>query len=377
LNEGYEVRIRADHLVISSIPYVNSDRQVQRGTLVSTLTMAGDELRPPNTHVALFAGAHPCYQDGSPIRGLVHAVGTQDLGDGLIVDRSFSNKPEGGYPDYYSKMTRYITMISDPARAIEPSATARTYKPTEDDEPDSPFVYRDTNSSRAQIGAVSGKLRGQRIAVVGVGGTGSYILDLLAKTPVKEIHLFDGDQFLSHNAFRAPGAASLDGLRVSPLKVNHFYGVYSHMHKGVIPHPDYLDASNVALLEGFNFVFLSMDASEDKRRIMEFLVARQIPFVDCGLGIQQQDNTLMGIVRATTVTPAKQDHMAARISCVETLDDDYDSNIQIAELNMLNAVLAVIKWKKLCSFYVDFEREHHCTFTISGNMLLNEDIAPA
>jgi hypothetical protein len=35
------------------------------------------------------------------------------------------------------------------------------------------------------------------------------VLDFTAKTHVKEIHLFDGDTFFQHNAFRAPGAANL------------------------------------------------------------------------------------------------------------------------------------------------------------------------
>jgi hypothetical protein len=37
----------------------------------------------------------------------------------------------------------------------------------------------------------------------GLGGTGSYILDLVSKTPVNEILLFDSDDFLQHNAFRS------------------------------------------------------------------------------------------------------------------------------------------------------------------------------
>ena len=32
-------------------------------------------------------------------------------------------------------------------------------------------------------------------------------------------------------------------------------------------------------------------------------------------------------------------------------DDDYNRNIQIADLNALNAAFAVIKWKKLFGFY--------------------------
>ena len=43
------------------------------------------------------------------------------------------------------------------------------------------------------------------MAVIGLGGTGSYLIDFLVKTPVKEIRAFDPDRFFVHNAFRSPG----------------------------------------------------------------------------------------------------------------------------------------------------------------------------
>ena len=42
-------------------------------------------------------------------------------------------------------------------------------------------------------------------------------------------------------------------------------------------------------------------------------------------------------------------------------------------LNALNAALAVVRWKKLFGFYVDLEREHHCTYTVDGNAMTNEE----
>ena len=51
----------------------------------------------------------------------------------------------------------------------------------------------------------------------------------------------------------------------------------------------------------------------------------------------------------------------------------YASNIQVADLNALNACLAVVKWKKLRGFYRDLESEHHSTYTTDGSMLLNGD----
>ncbi len=54
--------------------------------------------------------------------------------------------------------------------------------------------------------------------------------------------------------------------------------------------------------------------------------------------------------------------------------DEYSRNIQIADLNALNAALAVIKWKKFCGFYRDLACERFTTYAIDGNKLINEDI---
>ena len=72
------------------------------------------------------------------------------------------------------------------------------------------FKYPDANSNRAGISDLNMKFEGQKIAIIGIGGTGSYILDLIAKTNVAEIHIYDGDVFQLHNAFRAPGACAAD-----------------------------------------------------------------------------------------------------------------------------------------------------------------------
>ena len=68
--EGYFVQIRGGFLVMREVPYVDSQRQVRRGTLISSLSMAGDETRTPDTHVVHFNGDFPCLPDGSPIRAV-------------------------------------------------------------------------------------------------------------------------------------------------------------------------------------------------------------------------------------------------------------------------------------------------------------------
>jgi hypothetical protein len=121
----------------------------------------------------------------------------------------FSQKPDGGYPDFYEKVTYYAAMINGPAQAIDPDATPYTYKIGSTDEDDGVFLYIDTFSSRAGITEQNDLLARQKVVIIGLGGTGAHLLDALAKTPALTIHLYDGDFFRSHNAFRAPGAASL------------------------------------------------------------------------------------------------------------------------------------------------------------------------
>ena len=376
--EGYDIDIVSGHLVLHDVPYVNADREVKQGILVSTLDLAGDVTVRPKTHVVMFGGQYPCDRDGRELVKLRHRSRRKAISDSLVVNHSFSNKPVDGYQDYYHKMTTYVGAISGHAEALNPSVTARPRRVMESSARDSVFKYIDTASSRAGITAVSGKLELNRIAIVGLGGTGSYVLDLVAKTPVREIHLFDGDDFLQHNAFRSPGAPSLEELKAIPSKVCHHAVHYGRMRRGIVQHHIALDASNVDALEGMDFAFVCVDRGDAKPPIIEKLEELAIPFIDVGMGIVLVDEQLQGLVRVTTSTAAKRDHVRdkKRIAfSADGADGVYATNIQIAELNALNAALAVIKWKKLLEFYRDLENEHFSVYTLDGNSIINEDHA--
>ena len=375
-DEGYEVNVVSGHLLMNNVPYVNSKKEVGYGTLVCPLNMAGELVTYNGQHVIEFAGEYPCNHDGSVIEKIRHASNTKEIVPGITVYHSFSSKPTDNYKNYYEKMTTYAAILWGPAQLIDVEVTPMTFAPTPTEEQETVFEYHDTASSRAGITAVTQKLELGKIAIVGVGGTGSYVLDFVAKTPVKEIHLFDGDTFFSHNAFRAPGAPSLAELNRARKKVTHFKERYAKMRRGIIAHPYSIDALNAGELEGMDFVFLCMDGGQTKQAVIEKLEAHNIPFVDTGMGLQLNDNSLLGILRVTTSTPTKREHVRAqnRISFTdEENNNEYSQNIQVAELNAMSAALAVIKWKKLLGFYTDLEREHHTTYTIDGNHISNED----
>lgn len=377
-DDGYDIGIVSGHLVVRDVPYVNADGQVKRGILVSTLDLAGDVTTRPSTHVVMFAGEYPCDRNGRQLVKIKCGTERKVISEGLVVDHSFSSKPTDGYRDYHHKMTTYAAIISGPAEAIDPGATPRPRRVTEAGDADSVFKYVDTASSRVGIAAVSGKLALNSVAIIGLGGTGSYILDLIVKTPVREIHVFDGDDFLQHNAFRSPGAPSLEELKAIPKKVRHHADRYGLMRNGIVEHDVNVDASNAKVLEGMDFVFICIDRGEAKRPIVEKLEELGTPFVDVGMGVEYVDDQLQGIVRVTASTPGKRDHVRDKKRIGLTggdADGVYSRNIQIAELNALNAALAVIKWKKLFGFYRDLENEHFSAYTLDGNWIVNEDRA--
>ena len=376
--DGYDVEIaKSNHLLVRDVPYVNRNKEVKRGVLVSTLHLAGDATLPPDTHVVFFVGDIPCTSDGAVIPG-VNQSGCEPLAKELMPNHPISRRPTtGNYPDYYQKMTTYIDIISGPAKEIDPASTAKTNPVVVPDDGESVFNYLDTASTKAGIVVAGDKLTHGKLAIVGLGGTGSYVLDLVAKTPVEEIHVFDRDIYTNHNAFRSPGAPSLDDLRKKPKKVDYFRDLYSRVRKAIVAHDCFIDESTIGQLQGMAFVFLCIDKGRGKGLIVERLEEWGIPFIDVGMGIQlNDDNSLSGTFKVTTSTASNRDDVRSLIAFSDgEAANEYSRDIQIADLSAFSAALAVIKWKKLCGFYHDREKEHHSIYTIDGNQLLNEEKA--
>lgn len=375
--DGYDIIVGpSNHLLTRDVPYLNSAKQVKRGIIVCDLDVAGDATVPPKTHVAFFVGDYPCGIDGAPLPG-VSVNANQALGEGLRPNHQMSRKPtiDGSYRDFYHKIATYCEIVASPAQTVDPTVTPRTYPVVVPTNGESPFNYLDTAATKAGIVVANSKLEAEKVAIIGLGGTGSYVLDLVAKTPVQEIHLFDHDGFLNHNAFRCPGAASLDDLVQKFQKVHYLSGMYSRMRKYIVPHDCYLDSANVDLLNGISFVFICIDKGACKRPVIEWLQAAGILFIDVGMGVQLgDDNSLAGILTVTTSTSNKHDHVASRIALSDGVgENEYSRNVHIADLNALNAALAVIKWKKVRGYYRDLGKEHSSAYTIDVNEITNGD----
>lgn len=372
-NEGYNLEIRGGLLLVKSVPYVDSNRAIHHdGTLILQLNLSGDKTNPPSTHIAYWSGDHPCDSNGSRIAAFQNPSPAQDMGNGVRADFTFSAKAE--YRDYHHQVTTYIGRIVGEACKIKEEATACIFAPIPTDEGESVFKYVDTASSRAGIDAVNERTIGKRIGIVGGGGTGAYVLDFVAKTWVAEIHLFDGDVFSQHNAFRTPGAPSLQQLEARPQKVAYLKAVYENMRNGIVAHDGYLEGDNLALLDGLDFVFLCLDRGAVKRPIVERLVANGTPFIEVGMGVVLNDGQLSGIVRTVTSTPDMRAEAAPHVSYAaeDGVANEYATNIQIAELNAINAAIAVVQWKKLLGIYQDTRGQYYAGYSIPSGEIIGE-----
>lgn len=373
INEGYDIEIRSGHLLVHSVPYATSNKQVARGVIVSELTTATpDVLGQPSTHQVHFIGEHPCKADGTDLVQIRCQSGEFKLSEEITAQHWFSNKPKCGYYEsYYEKVTSYVRVISSQAKALDPSVDAKTFRTRDPIDEDSVFLYQDTASSRAGIQRLAARFGQQRIAFVGLGGTGSFALDLVAKTHVEEIHLFDADLLRPHNAFRFPGAISRETLDREITKVKYLGEHYSTMRRGVVPHEIMIQEDNVMELAGFNYVFLCVDQSEVRQLVLRALANTGVTVIDVGMGLNLSDDqeSIWGTCRVTVSTPSTRDIALARIPKVDRDDELYASNIQVADFNSMNAVMAVGKWKRMCGFYLDDHDEYETTFSVNLNQL--------
>lgn len=202
VDKGYAVKFDSGHLVVRDVPYLDKDKNLRTGALVTKLVFVDKVQVKQQDHQVFFCGAHPHNADGTPIPNLGGGAAQLTLTDAsLVVERQFSNKPltvngthdPNGFPDFFAKIESYTQVISGPAQQLHPSANPLTFRVDKDVTTGSVFRFHDTLTSRAEIGDLAKKLHQDVVAIIGLGGTGAYLLDFMVKTPVKEIRAFDRD----------------------------------------------------------------------------------------------------------------------------------------------------------------------------------------
>ena len=376
VERGYAVAFDRNCLVVRDIPYLDNDGALQWGAIVAKLVFLDEERVAQDDHQVYFAGGHPHQIDGTPIRNLGGGAMTIHLSSAssdVLVQRSFSNKPvpAGKFEDFFRKIESYVVIISGPAIERH-GANPFTFRVTEACESDPIFKFQDTLTSRAQINDLSDRFAGETIAIIGLGGTGAYLLDLLVKTRVPAIRAFDGDDYHVHTAFRSPGRLMPDELNTPKAQV--FESRYDNLRHGLHVEAIYIDETTADRLDGVTFAFVCVDKGSSRAAIFDLLISRGIPFIDVGMGLNRKHGPIGGMLRVTYYPAEEAAEMRERqlADLSDAADDIYRNNIQIAELNALNACLAVMRYKQIRGFYLEDEGYKHILIRIGDLGLIGE-----
>ena len=376
VEKGYAVAFDNNHLVVRDIPYLDSEGQLQVGAIVAKLEFIDQEHVTQTDHQVFFAGSVPHGLDRKPILNLGGGPAQLTLSEAsedVVVKRSFSNKPKstGKFLDFFEKIESYAAIISGPAIELH-GATPYTFRVVEDVASDSVFEFHDTLTSRAEITDLAAKFKDDVIAIIGLGGTGAYILDFVVKTPVREIRAFDLDLFRIHNAFRSPGR--LEKTELGQAKAEVYRRRYENFRKGLSATPTFIDASCPDDLDGVTFAFVCVDKGLSRAGIFDLLISEGIPFIDVGMGLNRTRGPLNGMLRTTYYSAEHSQKVRAKglAPLVDSPDDLYQTNIQISELNALNACLAVIRFKQLRGFYFEEIPYYHLLLELGDLQIVGE-----
>ena len=227
------------------------------------------------------------------------------------------------------------------------------------------FHIANTFEARAAIGPVQDRIRGQRIAIIGLGGTGAYLLDLIAKTPVSEIHLLDSDCVDWHTLKRAPGAPTAEEIELvragSLLKVDYYHSKYAAFRDGIRPYPVRVDSPSMFADflsdHPIDYAFVCIDQlteGESARQDAVYLAVTEagVPFIDSGVSITLEDCAVRGAVTTSDYDAGSLEWKDAIPNSKVEGDVPGYRNVQLPEVNALAASLAVMEWRRRTGQYV-------------------------
>lgn len=154
-------------------------------------------------------------------------------------------------------------------------------------------------------------LRGKRVAVVGLGGVGSWLVEALARSAVGHLSLIDADDLcLSNTNRQLPALDGQYGRNKAEVMAERCRAISPEMSLEVVPM--FLTPGNLAELldRGFDLVVDACDSFRSKVELIAWCRRRKLPVLTVGAAGGRTDPTL---VRVRDLSRTEHDAMLALI----------------------------------------------------------------
>ena len=360
---GFSVRVESDVVVAEGVPCLFANEIVGSCSIEKSFDPGTVK---PNARIGGAVHAVQIITDEEHDGRVYHADGTP-IGNYIDGDgKTWSNiSVKKGGREHPEEDASASDLIHRYAKQVVGAVSTAGYSETALLAKRGPFKIPNTFEARAAIGPVQDRIRDQRIAIIGLGGTGAYVLDLVAKTPVKEIHLLDSDDMDWHNFMRAPGAPTCEEIeslrKARPRKVDYYHSKYAALREGIYLHAVRVDNSitfaEFLSAHPVDYVFVCIDQRKDcdsPRQDDVYLALSEagVPFIDSGVSITLENGAIGGAVTTSAYGAGslawKEGIPNARV------DGDVLGyrNVQLPEVNALAASLAVMEWRRQTGQYV-------------------------
>jgi len=372
LQAGFDCYIEDDTLTVRPIPYRLSSGGIGHGSLICHLNRNGEDIASPDNHTVAWIGDEiPHQKDGRLMDRLVIDRNRNTWSNGKTSICVMSRLGPEPYPNYGRKMLTYARLIIREA--------VSDWHPTGMGEIAVKDVNRlvdhETGLNRARVGYLNELFATEHVAVIGAGGTGAHIVDLVSKSNVQQIDIYDPDFVSAHTQLRWPGIVERRVVEKKTNKAEYLATLYARRtNRNIRGHPFAIDKNNLTYLNGKTMVFVAIDKGQARREILTGLANMGLNFIDCGIDLQGNDGPLTASARIIrcqaeeSVEKRLELAMLAPGGANAAEDDLYSQNIQTGEMNSLNAILAVIAWKQGIGFYMDAYGYRRSRMHMSSNM---------
>ena len=360
---GWTLEVRQNRISVSDVPYRKKDGEAGRCQITVETQADGLSMKAPENsggagHAARLSGVKGgrAYQTtGEPVGNVLWTDEAKECVISILRD-------DGAYVNAWHALAVYSSRVAGEVGAEEREQLESVYKFEIDGEDDRDMkVWRD-------------RARGQKIGIVGLGGVGLWILDLMSKTDVREIRIWDGDKIEGRNLVRAPGWASQEAIGKN--KAEFFGEQYGRMRKGISFHGQYWHPDQAEdSFDGLDFGFVAVDEAKTRTALCEKLEEMRIPFIDVGMGIERRNERVRG---SCQVFFSGQDPGRWRIGIptVEGAGEEDYYALQLADLGALNAALAVGAWRRHIGQYEEEEKDWLIRYRVDNNDLLKRSEQP-